>query len=104
MGYNVIKAENARRLIPVTLDQLLEKVDKEIRAMAERGFTELRLDSIVGSELITAYFGSGLNTNREQMIRVLAHLRDAGYQIREIWEIYEERQFVDMGITISWDS
>lgn len=99
----MLTAEEARKLMPKNkIAVLLEEVLNGIRAAAEMDKHECRLSGLLSDkdrfEWIRQYVYVGKNDGVAG--KLIKELHDLGYKVRTL---YEERQFVDMDIIVSWE-
>lgn len=88
-----LRAEHARALMPQhAFENAVMKINGAIRAAAAKNQTQVRIDWLC---TITGH--SATLTPLGELV-VNAYTK-AGYTTREI---YEERQFVDIGMALSW--
>ena len=99
-------AQQMRTLLPTAvMDNILSEFDKQAADAAKRGATSIRLYSVIdqagwpASHEIHQYVYEKKPT--ELMKKVQAKLEEAGYAVTAF---YEERQFVDMDIIVSWEA
>lgn len=90
MAANKITAAEARKIALGPVDEMLELAYTEIRKAAEKGRTTVNVFGEWQRE------GYNETTAFKKAKKVL---EDDGFKVKYF---YEEKQFVDMGITVSW--
>lgn len=99
-------AEDARKLMPSNVEEIAKKILKDIndavRVAAVEDRTYIRLHTIVGrhwdaDSLLHTVVYEGKRDTVWDLIE--PKLLEAGYKVRKI---YEERQFVEIDISVSW--
>lgn len=101
----MLTAEEARRMMPKSIEtevaELLEAIGKAIAVRAQEGQTQLRYgNQFLGPGAVKVAFGYGDDERTRAIIQGVGQgLEGAGYTLSRV---YEERQFVDMDLTVSW--
>lgn len=99
-------AQGMRALMPeAVVNNILTEFEKRASEAAKRGNTSIRMYQVLegagwpASHEIHQYVYERKPTNL--MKKVQAKLEEAGYKVAPF---YEERQFVDMDIIVSWEA
>lgn len=80
---------------------ILTELEKSILFATRQGWTEVRLSSAITHPDRFTWIQSWINSLDCPIVEnIITELRDAGYKVDPF---YEERQFVDMDIIISWE-
>lgn len=94
-------AAEMRALNPkFTVQNVLAEIEKSIEAVNQQGQLEIRLTvATTHADRFDWTRDWITGTDRPMIESIVGELRAAGYKVTEL---YEERQFVDMDIIISW--
>lgn len=80
---------------------IIDELERSILFATRQGWTEVRLSRAITHSERFSWIQSWINDIDCPMVEsIIGELREAGYKVSDF---YEEKQFVDMDIIISWD-